>query len=362
ERALREATARSAEKFDLIVAAPGSEFTAMLATVYLETTALPLLDGAAYARVANHEHVTFAAPLAFGDSWQGAPVVGTTEAFVLHLGGHLAEGRVFETIEEAVIGASVALEIGDTFEPVHGDGSQGLLDAHGFELTAVGKLPRTGSPWDRAILVPVEQVWEVHALPNGHGPDWTGRLGPPFDTAHFPGTPAILVSGDALWANYALRSAFNSGETMAFFPGTIIAELHVIMGDIQQVMSVLTLIAQGLVVLSVLTGLALLARLLARRLALLRALGAPQRFILALTWSFSTLLIISGAACGLILAFASSALISATITARTGILVEAGLGWGEMHMIAGYVSAAGLFALLPAFFVSRRSPVIDLRG
>ncbi|MEM6897146.1 MAG: ABC transporter permease, partial [Pseudomonadota bacterium] len=48
ERGLREGSARSAEKFDMIVAAPGSEMTVMLASVYLEPTALPLLDGEIY--------------------------------------------------------------------------------------------------------------------------------------------------------------------------------------------------------------------------------------------------------------------------------------------------------------------------
>jgi hypothetical protein len=45
DRGLREGTARAAEKFDLVVAAPGSEITAMLAAVYLQPSALPLIDG-----------------------------------------------------------------------------------------------------------------------------------------------------------------------------------------------------------------------------------------------------------------------------------------------------------------------------
>ena len=51
--------------------------------------------------------------------------------------------------------------------------------AHRHEVAGarvVGRLPRFGSAWDRAILVPIEAVWEVHGLGNGHAED--GRIGP----------------------------------------------------------------------------------------------------------------------------------------------------------------------------------------
>ncbi len=54
-------------------------------------------------------------------------------------------------------------------------------------------------------------------------------------------------------------------------------------------MAVLT---QVLVTAGVLTGLIALARLFARRLALLRALGAPGRFVFAVVWSYAATLIV----------------------------------------------------------------------
>ena len=328
----------------------------------LEPTALPLLDGEIYDLVDSHEQVALAAPLAFGDSYEGAPVVGTTADFVEYLSDGLASGRMFETIEEAIIGARVALDIGDRFEPVHGDGSQGVLDEHGAVLEVVGTMPMTGSPWDQAILVPVEQVWDVHALPIGHGPDWDGTLGPPFDPANFPGTPAILVRADTLWANYSLRSEFTTDRTMAFFPGTVLAGLHALMGDVRQVMSVLAVTSQVLVAVGVLAGLSMLTRLLARRLALLRALGAPSRFIFALTWSFATLLIAGGAVLGLLLGIVTTVVISNIVSEQTDILGTARLGWRELHLVAGFVSLTGLLSLLPAALATRRPVEADLRA
>lgn len=362
ERGLREATARSAEKFELIIAAPGNEITTMLAAVYLETTALPLLSGEVYEAVAEHPLVRFAAPLAFGDSFEGAPVVGTTAEFVTHLSGGLAAGRMFATEEEAVIGASVALALGDEFEPVHGTGADGILDEHGAELTVTGVLPPTGSPWDNAIIVPVEQVWEVHALPNGHPLDWDGTLGAPFDPASFPGTPAVLVSTSSLWEAFSLRGEFTTEATMAFFPGTVLAEIHAIMGDIRTVMSTLIIVAQALVAVSVIAGLTILMRLLARRIALLRALGAPKRFAFALSWSFATIMILVGSALGLGVGLLATSVLSQMITAQTQILVEAALSWTELHLVAGFATLGSLLSLLPAWLATKRPLTEDLRA
>ena len=361
ERGLREGSARAASKFDLVIAAPGSEITAMLAAVYLQPSALPLLDGETYARIEAHELVDFAAPIAFGDSWNGAPVVGTTDAFVQHLTGGLSEGRSFATPSEAIAGARVPLQVGQTFAPIHGDGSDSAADAHAFDYTVVGKMPLTGSPWDNAILVPVESVWQVHGLADGHAPGWDGTLGGPFDAANFPGTPAVLVRANALWENYALQSEFTSDRTMAFFPGNVLAQLHALMGDIRQVMSVLAITTQVLVAAGVLTGLSMLTRLLARRLALLRALGAPRRFVFALTWSFATSLILAGSGLGLALGVVATKVISAAITARTDILVTTNLGWPELHLVAAFVSIVAFLSLVPAYIATQRPVTDDLR-
>lgn len=46
ERALRTGSARAADKFDLIVAAPGSHNDVLFSTVYLDPTSVELLDPA----------------------------------------------------------------------------------------------------------------------------------------------------------------------------------------------------------------------------------------------------------------------------------------------------------------------------
>ena len=369
ERGLRKGTAASAEKFDLVVTAPGSEITMMMATLYLQPTKIDLLSGEVYERIASNEHVSIAAPLAFGDSYRGYPIVGTIPAFLEHLTDGKFDGANFSAMNQAVVGSRVPLAIGQEFSPVHGhvethgddDHEDPSAVEHNAHMEVVGRMHPTGTPWDRAILVPVENVWAVHLMPNGHA-EGDKHIGPPFDPERFPGTPAILVHAKQLWANYALRSQFDgAADTMAFFPGAVLTKLYAIMGDIRQAMSLMSLATQVLVSISVLVGLLILIRLFQRQLSLLRALGAPRRFIFAVVWSYSSLLLIVGSLLGLLVGQAATLALSSVLTAKTDILIQAPLGWPEFHFVAAFVSCATVLALFPAVLILRTKIIAGLR-
>ncbi len=369
ERGLRKGAAASAEKFDLVVTAPGSEITMMMATLYLQPTKIDLLSGEVYERIASNEHVSIAAPLAFGDSYRGYPIVGTIPVFLEHLTDGQFDGTNFSAMNQAVVGSRVPLEIGQEFSPVHGHvethGDEEHEDSsaveHNAHLEVVGRMQPTGTPWDRAILVPVENIWAVHAMPNGHA-EGDIHIGPPFDPERFPGTPAILVHAKQLWANYALRSQFDgAADTMAFFPGAVLTKLYAIMGDIRQAMSLMSLATQALVSISVLVGLLILIRLFQRQLSLLRALGAPRRFIFAVVWSYSSLLLIVGSLLGLLVGQAATLILSSVLTAKTDILIQAPLGLPEFHFVAAFVSCATVLALSPAVLILRTKIIAGLR-
>ena len=110
ERALRQASARAAADFPLLIGAPSSQTQLVLTAVYLQPEALPLISGQTLNALLNDPRVAEAAPLAYGDVVTGYPVVGTTAAFVTRWGRlSLTEGRVFASEGEAVVGADVTL-------------------------------------------------------------------------------------------------------------------------------------------------------------------------------------------------------------------------------------------------------------
>jgi hypothetical protein len=88
-----------------------------------------------------------------------------------------------------------------------------------------------------------------------------------------------MMKPDALWASDALKSSFTRPYMMAFFPGTVLSQLHGLLGDVREAMSLLAGLTQTFVTIAVLAGLMILSRSFARGLALLRALGAPSRYI-----------------------------------------------------------------------------------
>ncbi|MDQ0509181.1 ABC transporter permease [Ancylobacter amanitiformis] len=161
ERALRLGSARAADAFDLVVGAPGSETQLVLSSVFLQAAPLPLLPGTVLAGLIADPRVTWAAPVGFGDFIEGYPIVGTTPVLVEGMGG-LAQGRGFARLGEAVIGANVGMRLGDHFHPQHG--RVGEPGGTHTEITyhVVGRLAPTGTPWDRAVLVPIETVWLAH--------------------------------------------------------------------------------------------------------------------------------------------------------------------------------------------------------
>lgn len=242
ERAVRQGTARAGDAFDLLVGAQGSSVQLMLGAVYLRPQSLPLVPGGAVTEILTQEGVVWAAPLAFGDRWNASPLVGTTTDMVT-LGGNrtLAEGRAFAAQDEAVLGAGVPLRLGEAFSPMHGQVSASHNEHGHVRYKAVGRLPETGTPWDNAILIPIESVWAVHdALPDaGHGLP----LGHLFEGkgSPLPGVSAVVVKPESIAAAYRLRAFWQTAtlpdadgrpvNMQGVFTGEVLTELFATLGD-----------------------------------------------------------------------------------------------------------------------------------
>jgi putative ABC transport system permease protein len=237
EAALRVGSARAADKFDLVIAAPGSETDVVMAAIYPRPGTVPLLQPSVVAKALADPHATIAAPLGFGDSFRGSPIVGSVAAFVDYLSGGLQDGHVFAAESEGVVGAATPVAIGESFHPVHGlhdeDDDEEEHHEHENTITIVGRMKPTGTPWDNSVIVPIESVWRVHRLPTGHAEADT-RIGPPFEADRVPGAPAIIIKPDTLAAAYGLRNAYRTPLSMAFFPAEALVRLYEVLGDIRE--------------------------------------------------------------------------------------------------------------------------------
>lgn len=361
EAALRNGSARAADKFDLVIAAPGSQTDVVLAAIYLRPGTVPLVEPAIVARALADPHATIAAPLGFGDSLRNSPIVGSVAAFVDYLSGGLQEGRLFAAENEAVAGAAAPIAVGTIFRPQHGlheeDGDdEAEHHEHATDVRVVGRMKPTGTPWDNSIIVPIELVWRVHGLPTGHAEDET-RIGPPFVASRVSGVPAIIVKPDTLAAAYGLRNAYRTPLSMAFFPAEALLRLYEVLGNIRELMGWMAVATEGLVVLAMLAGVMAILTLHRRQFGVLRALGAPRLYIFLCVWGQIAFIAIAGALLGLLLGFVAVLVVSHMITRATGIVLPAEIGTDELLLVCGMVLFGLLVSTVPAFIVHRRSVI-----
>lgn len=375
ERAVREGSIAAARPFDLLIGAPGSETQLLLSTVYLQPAAIGLVPGGILAELEHDPGVAAASPIGFGDNYQGHPIVGVTPAFVGHLaGGALAQGRVFARLDEAVAGAGVEVALGAELHAMHGQ-VHVEEEAEHDELAyrVVGRLPRLGSPWDGAIVVPIEAVWWTHSLPVGHEPaENVGHdhadvaaipIGPPWVEAELSPAPAIAVRPKSFAAAYELRQRYRArDETMAIFPAEVLVQLHRMLGNLRDLLAAISVMTQTLVIAAVL--LAVLASLSQRRrlIAVLRALGASRGFVFATVWLAVAAMLVAAALLGTVLGWLGAVLLSRLLSGESGVALAVGLSSDELALTAAIVAIGLLLATIPALLSYRGSVSSALRS
>lgn len=438
--AYKTAMAAVANRFELVVTAPGSKTDMMLSTVYLQPVSAPLLGGDIYEKIAHDNSVAVTAPIAYGDSYHGFPVVGSTNSFIKYLSENQVSGDYFTQRNQAIVGGGVDLNIGDRFVPQHGihksfapqytavtapddnatasagdsnvhlihekageryfcpDGNESQTEAsvlakvtapnkrpavstllntegakqpraeqttettkakaghHNVTITVVGKMPQTDSPWDKAIITPVESVWAIHGLPTGHPPG-SDVLGEPFDMDYFSGTPAILVHPKKRFQAYPLSKKYTTSQSMAFMPPTVLAELNAQLDDMTDILSGVALLMIVLVLSLAIVTIALLGKLFEKHFQLLKSLGSPKRFVVAILWGYVTTLAGTATALGCLLGYLLTVALSAYIEGRLAVLLHVQFGWVEFTLCALFFALTSLLGLIPALNTFRKKRV-----
>jgi len=352
ERALRQASARAADRFDLIIGAPGSPTQLVLTTVYLQPAALELLPVDTLSRLAREPGVSSIAPVAVTDSFQGYTIVGTTAAFVSQ--GGMLDGRMFDAEHEVVVGSAVQLELGQSLFPEHGSPAENVIESHEhhFEMRIVGRLRPTGTPWDRAIIAPIEALWSMHDEPEERA---ATDAASPAAGANSHRVPAVVVKPRSVNDAYALRASYRGRDTLAVFPAEVLIPLYRILGDVQAVFTWMAAAFQTLLIVAVL--LVIVAVLAARRqsLGVLRALGAPPAFVFLVVWLQGALLIAAGTLGGALLAWVLSRALGAWLSVRTGLAIDSASGLQELWMLLALLVAGSLLSALPSLAALRGS-------
>jgi putative ABC transport system permease protein len=357
---------------DLIIGARTGPVQLLLFSVFRIGNATNNIRYASAEAIAQHRAVAWLVPLSLGDSHRGFAVLGTTPAYFQHFRyGEkqsllLAQGRPFTQLYDAVLGAEVArrlgYRIGQAIVLAHGDGAFAANDHTDKPFTVVGILAATGTPVDRTVHISLQAIEALHL-------DWAA--GAPL--------PGLAVSADAAASqNLTPRSitaalvglksraavfsvqrevaAFRDEPLLAILPGVALDELWDVVG----------LGERGLQAMSALVAVVSLAGLVAvilaglnerrRELAILRAVGAGPRQVLALLAAEGTLVTACGVLLGALACWGAVAALGPWVQATFGITLRLQSPGSAEWLLMALVLAGGLIAsLLPGWRAYRLS-------
>lgn len=154
----------------VVVGRRGNEFDLVMASLYFQGEVRETLPYRV-AEALRAQDRGLVVPLHTGFTAGGAPLVGTSLAYLDRRGLEVADGRRPAILGEVVVGAAVAREAhlrpGDRLR----SDQKNLYDLSGsypLLLTVVGVLEPTGGPDDEAIFADIKTVWVLEGLLHGH--------------------------------------------------------------------------------------------------------------------------------------------------------------------------------------------------
>jgi len=350
---LEERMQRDARGIDLVVGAKGSPMQIILSSIYQLDVPTGNVSWKQAQELARHRLVKKVIPLALGDNHKGFRIVGTNHDYVAHYGARLAQGRLWQTPLEAVLGVEVAaatgLKIDGTFFGAHGLGGREGEHMHEmYPYRVVGLFAPTGTVVDRIVLTDVASVWAVHA--DQYDITDVARIAELMPDEEKEYTALLIQYASPLAAAMLPRYINQNSEMQSASPAYETARLFNIIGvgvDVLRGFALVLVFAAGLSVF-----IALYNALNERRydLAVMRTLGAsPARLMLLMLFE-GLLLALVGAVLGIVLGHALTELLGFALAQAKQVTVT-GFAWvnAELWLVVMALAVGALAALLPAW-------------
>lgn len=375
---LERGAADSAQVFDLLITAPGSDVQAVTSSVFLMEPPLGNVPYGVYEDLRSDERTLRVVPIGLGDGLRSHPVVGTNEQFFeMRLSGEddpfyrLAEGELFRGPFEAVIGAAaareLALTVGDRFTTAHGfrgeggqiipagdepadehehEGAVGLSHDHADEYLVTGILAPTGSAFDRAIITDMESVWLSHGQAAAASREIT----------------ALFYTARQLNHFYAVAAEVDELDTaQAVFIGQVFGQLRSVMLQGQEMYRLISLLVLVLSALTVALYVHSSATARRRQVSLLRVLGAGRGSVFSLVILETGIASLAGVTLATGLSLAVAAGLSGVLAGMLGFSLPAPqLEASWLLAVLALVPLSLLVAFVPALQAAVSSPLENL--
>ncbi|MCA8898348.1 MAG: FtsX-like permease family protein [Hyphomonas sp.] len=369
----REGFGNTISGTDLIIGAPTGSINLLLYSVFRMGNATAEISWPTYEKIAARDDIAWTVPISLGDSHRGFRVLGTNHAYFEHYKyGHseplrIAQGKEFDDLFDAVIGADVARELGYTVgtEIVlsHGLGSDFGSGHENRPFRVSGILAPTGTPVDRTVHVSLEAITAIHV-------GWeSGAKNPMSDSISTETIRSFNLTPKSITAVFAglkrkgtiLRTRreinTNKGEPlMAIIPGQALAELWSVTAMAERALMAVSVFVIAVGVVSILTSILTSLNERRREMSILRAVGARPGHIFGLLTLEAGLIGFFGAALGIVIVHVLIAIAGPLVSERYGIsLGGTGPGLFDLGVLGAVTLASLLAGAIPAWAAFRRS-------
>ena len=368
----RQSFADTISGTDLIVGGRTGSLQLLLYSVFRIGNATNNITWASYQDIAKRPEISWLVPLSLGDSHRGFRVLGTTPEYFSHYkyrGGqalHFRDGKPFEDLFDAAIGADVAsslgYKVGDLIVVAHGLGAVSFIEHDDKPFRVSGILEKTGTPVDRTVHVSLEAIDAIHI-------DWQSGAR---DTEHTVSADAVrkmhlqpkaitsaLVGLTSKLATFKVQRFINEypqEPLSAIIPGAALQELWGLVGTAETALSVVSAMVVATALLGMVTMILTTLNERRREMAILRSCGARPATILGLLAMEGGLLTLAGVTLGTVLLYAALIVLQPMVDRMYGLHLSIDAPkLSEWLTLAAIVAAGFLAALLPALRAYRLS-------
>jgi putative ABC transport system permease protein len=368
----RQSFADTISGTDLIIGARSGALNLLLYSVFRIGNATNNVTWTTYQEISKSPDIDWIVPISLGDSHHGFRVMGTTPEYFQRYryrrthALEFAQGKPFADLFEAVLGADVAAQLGyklgDAIVVAHGLGSTGFLVHDDKPFRVSGILAKTGTPVDRTVHVSLEAIEAIHV-------DWQSG-------ARIPGQnisadevrkmnlqpkaiTAALIGLKSKLAIFGLQRAVNDYRAeplSAILPGSTLQELWGLVGTAETALAAVSAMVVVTALLGMVTMILTTLNERRREMAILRSVGARPATILGLLTAEAALLILIGAALGVVLLYVGLAVLQPYIDRVYGLHIGIEpLKSGEWFNLGAVVATGVVAGLLPALRAYRLS-------
>nr|WP_136251014.1 ABC transporter permease [Ningiella ruwaisensis] len=365
----KESFNRTISDVDIIVGARTGQINLLLYSVFRIGNPSNNISWESYEAITAANNVAWAVPLSLGDSHQGYRVVGTTaEYFTRYKYANkqalkFAKGEIFASPLEAVLGSEVAEKLGytlgDNLVISHGIGHTSFHHHEDSPFTVAGILEPTGTPVDQTVHVSLAGIEAMHMSEDEQKTIQAQLQQGLMPELEISSVSAVLVGLDAKFQSLFVLRQINQyeGEPLtAILPGMALAEVWQIVGNVENILRVISI----LILISSLLGMATMLltsiRERQRELAILRIVGAsPVTIFLLIQLEALSISIISSFA-ALFLVFISLLIGASWLGQNYGLFIETNVFTTDSAIfIAIVLVATALIACIPAISAYKKA-------